>query len=509
MRTIGVIGAPSSAGAYAPGTGADPAGPARHRIAARSRRSRRRGQRPWRHAALALGPGSGVASRAERRRRRCHHRGGGRRGRRISGCRRAGTGAGRRLHGRPRRRASTGRDAGLRPAVPRHAQRHEHAREHARRRPRLDGCRAPARAGRPAPAPCPRSRSHRGRSRCSASRRARRRRGSTGRSPSLEIATTSAAALIANPGQAAAEALAVLPAGTDRVAVHFDVDVIDFVDAPLSQNTGRNVGVPMASALAALETLLADPRVATLTVTELNPAARRGGRLDAPGVQPRFVVSRGGLVDDLGGTTADPPSATRVDPSNVSNRARSVRAASPTCHESRQNVRIPVRQGERHLRPFRHGYVTLAARSASRAARPRRPELVAHAPATARPAAPPAPQQGPHHAEEHQRDHEEQRMAATAGRSPRSPRAAAAARATDATSRTGCAARRAVRGRGSRPAACRDRRSVFAARQRSSRCSNSSLSRRPATYWARRMPATASRSESPTRRWRSRGPWRS
>ena len=87
----------------------------------------------------------------------------------------------------------------------------------------------------------------------------------------LEIATTSAAALIANPGQAAAEALAVLPAGTDRVAVHFDVDVIDFVDAPLSQNTGRNVGVPMASALAALETLLADPRVATLTVTELNP----------------------------------------------------------------------------------------------------------------------------------------------------------------------------------------------------------------------------------------------
>jgi arginase len=87
----------------------------------------------------------------------------------------------------------------------------------------------------------------------------------------LEIATTSAAALIANPGQAAAEALAVLPSGTDRVAVHFDVDVIDFVDAPLSQNTGRNVGVPLASALAALETLLADERVATLTVTELNP----------------------------------------------------------------------------------------------------------------------------------------------------------------------------------------------------------------------------------------------
>ncbi len=53
--------------------------------------------------------------------------------------------------------------------------------------------------------------------------------------------------------------------------MHFDVDVVDFVDAPLSQNTGRNVGVPLASALTALEALLADPRVATVTVTELNP----------------------------------------------------------------------------------------------------------------------------------------------------------------------------------------------------------------------------------------------
>jgi arginase len=87
----------------------------------------------------------------------------------------------------------------------------------------------------------------------------------------LQIATTSAAALIANPGQAAQEALAALRPDCERIAVHFDVDVIDFVDAPLSQNTGRNVGVPLASALAALDTLLADPRVATVTVTELNP----------------------------------------------------------------------------------------------------------------------------------------------------------------------------------------------------------------------------------------------
>jgi arginase len=53
--------------------------------------------------------------------------------------------------------------------------------------------------------------------------------------------------------------------------VHFDVDVIDFVDAPLSQNTGRNVGVTLAAATAALAEVLRDPRVAVVTVTELNP----------------------------------------------------------------------------------------------------------------------------------------------------------------------------------------------------------------------------------------------
>ena len=53
--------------------------------------------------------------------------------------------------------------------------------------------------------------------------------------------------------------------------MHFDVDVVDFVDLPLSENTGLNIGLPFAAARAVLEVLLADPRVATLTVTEHNP----------------------------------------------------------------------------------------------------------------------------------------------------------------------------------------------------------------------------------------------
>jgi arginase len=58
----------------------------------------------------------------------------------------------------------------------------------------------------------------------------------------------------------------------DRFLVHFDVDVVDFVDLPLSENTGHNVGLPFAAAAAALETLAAAPGFAGLTVTEHNPA---------------------------------------------------------------------------------------------------------------------------------------------------------------------------------------------------------------------------------------------
>jgi arginase len=78
-------------------------------------------------------------------------------------------------------------------------------------------------------------------------------------------------ALAADPAGAARAALAALPPERAAIAVHFDVDVVDFVDAPLSENTGRNVGVPLQAALDALAALLADPRVAAVTVTELNP----------------------------------------------------------------------------------------------------------------------------------------------------------------------------------------------------------------------------------------------
>ena len=53
--------------------------------------------------------------------------------------------------------------------------------------------------------------------------------------------------------------------------VHFDVDVVDFTDTPLSENPGRNEGLAYEQAAAALSVLLASPALAGLTVTELNP----------------------------------------------------------------------------------------------------------------------------------------------------------------------------------------------------------------------------------------------
>ena len=53
--------------------------------------------------------------------------------------------------------------------------------------------------------------------------------------------------------------------------VHFDVDVIDFSDVPLSENTGRGIGISFEAAFAALDVLVAGDGWLGLTVAELNP----------------------------------------------------------------------------------------------------------------------------------------------------------------------------------------------------------------------------------------------
>ncbi len=75
----------------------------------------------------------------------------------------------------------------------------------------------------------------------------------------------------ADPEGAAARALELISGRCEAILVHFDVDAIDFTDFPLSENTGRNRGLAYEAALRALGVLLASPRLVGLTITELNP----------------------------------------------------------------------------------------------------------------------------------------------------------------------------------------------------------------------------------------------
>jgi len=57
----------------------------------------------------------------------------------------------------------------------------------------------------------------------------------------------------------------------DRLLVHLDVDVLDFAEMPLAENTRRNVGLRFDQLTASLAVLLRAPNWAALTVCELNP----------------------------------------------------------------------------------------------------------------------------------------------------------------------------------------------------------------------------------------------
>jgi arginase len=73
----------------------------------------------------------------------------------------------------------------------------------------------------------------------------------------------------ADPEAAAGEALTRV--GNHQYLVHLDVDVIDFAELPLAENTDRNVGLAFEDVMRTLDVLIADDGFAALTITELNP----------------------------------------------------------------------------------------------------------------------------------------------------------------------------------------------------------------------------------------------
>ena len=86
----------------------------------------------------------------------------------------------------------------------------------------------------------------------------------------LGMSTVSDRDVAADPVLAAHRALAAV-GECPSLAVHFDVDLVDFGEVPLSEHTGANQGIGFTEALAAFGELLNDPRVRIVTVTEHNP----------------------------------------------------------------------------------------------------------------------------------------------------------------------------------------------------------------------------------------------
>jgi arginase len=76
---------------------------------------------------------------------------------------------------------------------------------------------------------------------------------------------------VASDPEAAAGRALELASRFDRLLVHFDVDVIDFNDAQLSEDAVRGDGLTLDAAMRALAVLTASERLSAVTVTELNP----------------------------------------------------------------------------------------------------------------------------------------------------------------------------------------------------------------------------------------------
>jgi arginase len=107
--------------------------------------------------------------------------------------------------------------------------------------------------------------------------------------------------VLGDPQAAAHQALEFVAARSDRYAIHLDVDVVDFTDAPLSEHPSRNTGLKLDAMLAALRILASGSGLVAITLTELNPhnAAADDGLLE------RFVASFADALTGRGTPAAD------------------------------------------------------------------------------------------------------------------------------------------------------------------------------------------------------------
>jgi arginase len=88
---------------------------------------------------------------------------------------------------------------------------------------------------------------------------------------SLRIAEVPLAKVVADPSGSARGAVETWARRFDRLLVHVDADVLDYVDFAIAENARRNQGLTWSQLTAALRELIAAPNWAALTICEVNP----------------------------------------------------------------------------------------------------------------------------------------------------------------------------------------------------------------------------------------------
>jgi arginase len=107
---------------------------------------------------------------------------------------------------------------------------------------------------------------------------------------SLGITEVPVAQVAADPAAAAATVVDGWARRFQSLLIHLDVDVLDFADMPLAENTRRNIGLKFDQLTAALRVLLSAPNWTALTVCELNPDHGQGGDHEEATLR-RFIAS--------------------------------------------------------------------------------------------------------------------------------------------------------------------------------------------------------------------------
>lgn len=74
-----------------------------------------------------------------------------------------------------------------------------------------------------------------------------------------------------DPVKAARNVKEMWAAQFDRILIHVDLDVLDYVDLPLAENYRRNTGLTFDQLMTALDEFLQLPNWSALTITEINP----------------------------------------------------------------------------------------------------------------------------------------------------------------------------------------------------------------------------------------------